>query len=231
VSHLSNQERAAIEAVAKNFSATWNSLDPQITVGRKRVDLQIATLKRRGTAKRYAAKPRLRFDKVATRVLNRLQVSAGDTVPRGITVALTITAPIRLASKTVASLEDTMRALFVRKRLGRDEQITIRGNRVRIRVLRNESARAPKLIGFVHNSDTDPILLLDLTRQVLELFNARVGRRTPRPAGERWLVVTSTERIPYLEAYRCIYSQLRTPTSFKKILIVFGDGKVGTLTD
>jgi len=33
-----------------------------------------------------------------------------------------------------------------------------------------------------------------------------------------------------LEAYRCIYSQLRPATDFKKILIVFGDGHVGMLT-
>ena len=33
-----------------------------------------------------------------------------------------------------------------------------------------------------------------------------------------------------IKAYRYIYSQLRMPTDFKKILMVFGDGRVGTLT-
>jgi hypothetical protein len=33
-----------------------------------------------------------------------------------------------------------------------------------------------------------------------------------------------------LEAYRYIYSQLRMATGFKKILMVFGDGRVGMLT-
>jgi hypothetical protein len=33
-----------------------------------------------------------------------------------------------------------------------------------------------------------------------------------------------------LEAYRYIYSQLRKATDFQKILMVFGDGRVGMLT-
>jgi hypothetical protein len=33
-----------------------------------------------------------------------------------------------------------------------------------------------------------------------------------------------------LEAYRHIYSRLRMATEFKKILMVFGDGRVGMLT-
>jgi hypothetical protein len=47
---------------------------------------------------------------------------------------------------------------------------------------------------------------------------------------DRWLVVISAGRIAYLEAYRYIYSQLRMATDFKKVLMVFGDGRVGMLT-
>jgi hypothetical protein len=230
VSDLNKHQRAAIEAVAGNFSATWNAPDSHITVAGKRIVLQIAALKRRGTGKRSAAKPRLRFDKVAARLLHRLRVTADETVPEGMTVVLTITAPIRLASKTAASLEDKMRTLLARKHLGRDEKDTIYGNRVRIRLLRNECAPAPKLIGFVHNSDLAPFLLLDMTRETLELFSAKIGGRTPRPAGERWLVVTSPDGIECLDAYRWIYSQLRMPTGFKKILMVFADRNVRALT-
>jgi len=42
--------------------------------------------------------------------------------------------------------------------------------------------------------------------------------------------VTSARGTSCLEAYRYIYSQLRMATNFKKILMVFGDGRVGTLT-
>ena len=116
-----------------------------------------------------AAKPRLRFDKVATRLIERLQATLGETVPDGMTVLLTITAPIRLPSKTAASLEDKIQTLLGRRSpgRGRDEKDTIHGNRVRIRLLKDKSERAPKMIGFVHNSDSDPLLLLNMTRELL----------------------------------------------------------------
>ena len=236
---LKKQERTAIEAVARRFSATWEKgsdpPDAYIMVAGKRVAVDITTLKRRGTGQGNAAKPRLRFDKVATRLIERLQATLGETVPDGMTVLLTITAPIRLPSKTAASLEDKIQTLLGRgapgrNERGRDEKNTIHGNRVQIRLLRDESERAPKMIGFVHNSDSDPLLLLNMTRELLELISAEAGRRAPRLAGDRWLVVISAGEISCLEAYRYIYSQLRMATDFKKILMVFGDGRVGMLT-
>ena len=73
MSELKNHERTAIGAVARRFSATWEKgSDPSdacIMVAGKRVALDITTLKRRGPGQGNAAKPRLRFDKVATRIL------------------------------------------------------------------------------------------------------------------------------------------------------------------
>jgi hypothetical protein len=230
---LKKQERAAIEAVARRFSATWEKgSDPPyayIMVAGKRVAVDITTLHRRGT-KGNAAKPRLRFDKVATRLMERLQATLGETVPDGMTVLLTITAPIHLPSKTAASLEDKIQTLLGRGSPGRDEKDTIHGNRVQIRLLRDESERAPKMIGFVHNSDSDPLLLLNMTCELLELISAEAGRQTPRLRGDRWLVVINAGGNSCLDAYRYIYSQMRMATDFKKILMVFGDGRVGMLT-
>lgn len=231
---LKKQERTAIEAVARRFSATWEKgsdpPDAYITVAGKRAAVDITTLKRRGAGQVNAAKPRLRFDKVATGLTERLQATLGETVPDGITVFLTITAPIRLPSKTAASLEHKMQTLLGRGSLGRDEKATIHGNRVQIRLLGDQSERAPKMIGFVHNSDSDPLLLLNMTRELLQLISAEAGRRAPRLAGDRWLVVISARESSCLEAFRYIYSQLRMATDFKKIFIVFGDGRVGMLT-
>ena len=230
---LKKQERAAIEAVARRFSATWEKgSDPPnayIMIAGKRVDVDITTLKRRGTGQGKAAKPRLRFDKVVTGLIERLQATIGETVPDSMTVLLTITAPVHLPSKTAAALEDKIQTLLGRVSPGRDEKDTIHGNRVRIRLLRDESKRAPKMIGFVHNSDSDPLLLLDMTREWLELIGAEAGRRAPKLADDRWLMVISARGISCLEAYRYIYSQLRMATDFKKILMVFGDGRVGML--
>jgi hypothetical protein len=230
---LNKQERAAIEAVARRFSATWEKgsdlPDAYILVAGRRVAVDITTLKRRGTGN--ATKPRLRFDKVATRLIERLQAAVGETVPVGMTVVLTITAPIRLPSKTAAALEEKMPALLRRRSPGRDEKDTIHGNRVRMRLLRGESERAPRLIAFVHNSDSDPLLLLNMTHELLELARGEAGRRATGLAGNRWLVVISARGSSFLEAYRYIYSQLRMATEFKRIVIVFGDGRVGTLME
>jgi hypothetical protein len=230
---LKEQERAAIEAVARRFSATWEKgsdlADAYFIVDGKRVAVDISTLKRRGTGQGNAAKPHLRFDKVATRLIERLQATLGKTVPDGMTVLLTITAPIRLPSKTAASLEDKIQNLLARGLPRRDEKETIHGNRVQIRLLRGGPEQAPKMIGFVHNSDSDPFLLLEITSELLALISLETGRRVPRLGDDRWLVVISAERISCLEAYRYIYSQLGMATGFKKILMVFGDGDVGVL--
>ena len=231
---VKKQERTAIEAVARRFSATWEKgsdpPDVYIMVAGKRVAVDITTLKQRGPGQDNAAKPRLRFDKVATRLLERLQATLGEAVPDGMTVLLTITAPIRLPSKTAASLEDKIQTLLQRGSPGRDEKEMIHGNGVQIRLLRGESERAPKMVGFVHNSDSDPLLLLNMTRELLELISAVAGRQASSLAGDRWLVVISAGEISCLEAYRYIYSQLRMATNFERILMVFNDGRVEMLT-
>ena len=233
MSELKNHERTAIGAVARRFSATWEKgSDPSdacIMVAGKRVALDITTLKRRGPGQGNAAKPRLRFDKVATRIIARMQATLGKTVPDGMTVLLTVTAPIRLPSKTAAALEGKIQTLLGRGWPRRDQKDTIHGNRVQIRLLRDESGRAPKMIGFVHNSDTDPLLLLNMTHELLELIS-EAGRRAAGLAGDRWLIVISGEEISCFEAYRYIHSQLRMTTDFKKVLMVFGDGRVEVLT-
>jgi hypothetical protein len=164
---LNKQACAAVEAIARSISAAWNPSDSYTTVSGKRVGLKVATLKRLTAGKDATAKIRLRFDKVAARVVASLQAAADEIVPGEMTVVVTITAPIRLASKTISSLEELIRSLVARKWPRRDAKATIQGNRVRIRILRSGSERAPKLVGFVHNSDSDSLLLLDMTQELL----------------------------------------------------------------
>jgi hypothetical protein len=231
---LNKQQRTAIETVARRFSATWEKgsdpPDAYIIVAGKRVAIDITTLKWRDTLTVNVAKPHLRFDKVATRLIERLQATLGEIVPDGMTVLLTITAPIRLPSKTAAALEGKIPTVLRRESRSRDEKITIHGNRVQIRVLRDASERAPKMIGFVHNPDSDPLLLLNMTPELRDVISARAGRRSMRHEGDRWLVLMSASGISWLGAYRYIYSQLRMAADFEKIVIVFGDGRVGILS-
>src|SRR5262249_26632891 len=170
---LNKLERTAVEAVARRFSATWETgsdpPDAYVTVGGERVGVDVRTLGRRGTRGANTGKPRLRFDKVARRVIDGLQASLADSVPDGTTVLVTITAPIRVPAKTAAALEGKIRTLLGRRRGSRSHRGTVHGNRVQMRLVSHESKRAPELIGFVHNSDTDPLVLMDMTREWLEL--------------------------------------------------------------
>ena len=95
---LKNQERTAIEAVARRFSATWEKgsdpPDAYIMVAGKRVAVDITTLKWCGTGQGNAAKPRLRFDKVATRLIERLLRRVGKgAVPNGLSLSTRICRP------------------------------------------------------------------------------------------------------------------------------------------
>ena len=231
---LTLRERAAVEAVAKRFSATWElgrrRGEAHLVFARRRIAVDIKSLKKCGTGRARAGKPRLRFDKVVTRFMEDLQAFCRKTVPSGTTVVLTVTAPIRLASKTAAALEVEIHALVEQRLQARDFQATICGNRVRIRLLKGRAGPAPKLIGFVHNPETDAVLLLGMTTELQKTLSANSYGRAPNRTSSRWLVLISAEGSSSLEAYRYIHSQLRIATGFKKILIVFADGVVGKLT-
>lgn len=234
MSGLNNQEQFAIAAVARRFSATLEKgRDPSrpcIIVAKKRIAIEIAALKPRGARQTNVARPHLRFDKVVLCLMERLQNAFAKTVPNGTTVLLTVTAPIRLASKTTVALEDKVQTLLQRDSPLPDAKETIHGNRIHIRILRGLSASAPKMIGFVHNLDSDPLLLLNMSQELLDLAGSAAISRAAPQTGDRWLVVLSARGISCLEAYRYIYSHLRMPAIFKKILIVFSDGQVEGLT-
>ena len=170
----------------------------------------------------------MRFDKVARGLIERLRAAAGKMVPDGSTVLLTITAPIRLDSKTGTVLEERIQALALLKTPGRDREETVHGNRVRMRLVRTGSMPAPKLIGFVHNPDTDAVLLLNVASELLESLN---GATAQGPARERRLVLVSERESSYVEAYRATFAQLEVPAAFGTIAIAFGDGRTESLRD
>lgn len=131
MSNLKTHEQAAIEAVAERFSMTWKkSSDPSggwLTVHGKPIAVEIATLKPHD-AQGKSTKLGLRFDKVVVRLMGHLQCTLGEIVPEGMTVLLTLTAPIRLPAKTADALEDKIRTLLRRKSLLRDAKETTYGN-------------------------------------------------------------------------------------------------------
>ena len=109
----------------------------------------------------------LRFDKVAVGLVERVRAAVSDAVPPGITVALTVTAPIRMGSKTSAALEEKIRVLLGQRRKASDVTATMQGNRVRIRLIKSDSGSAPQVLGFVHNPGADSRLILDVAGSTL----------------------------------------------------------------
>jgi len=237
MSELRKQEQAAIEAVARHFSATWEKTEhtsiAYISIAGKRIAVEVTTVKQRLADRTDLAKPRLRFDKVARRLITRLQVALREAVPDGTTVILTITAPIRLPSKTAEALEHNIRACVIRACVARRStqvqyEDTIHGNQIRIRLVKSSSRLISKVIGLVHNPDSDPDMLLHVTQSVLLHIGAAADRST-RSARERWLVVIVEGGFSHVEAYRQVYAQLSIPTDFTKILMVFAGDRVETL--
>ncbi len=232
--NLTKRESNAVEAVARSFAGTWESAGSSagawLLVDRKRIAVDIATLDAHATGRGDAATPRLRFDKVVARVLERLRSALDETIPDGVTVLVTITAPIRLASKTAAAVEKRIQTLVRQASAGRGGPDTIHRNRVQVRVVRHQSDLAPKVIGFVHNPDADPAPLMKLSRVLLERGNGHAGRRKTR-AGDRWLIAITGGGCSSLEAYRYVHSQLRAATGFQKVVIVFPDDHVEALAD
>jgi hypothetical protein len=108
-----------------------------------------------------AAKLGLRFDRVVVRVLGDLRAFADAAVPDGSTIVVTISAPIRLPAKTVEALREKIAALLDSADGADDQSGAVHGNQVSLRWVRSVAAQR-KLVGFVHNPDSDPKQLLDL---------------------------------------------------------------------
>jgi hypothetical protein len=235
MSELRKQERAAIEAVARDFSATWERgegpPDAYLTIAGKCIAVEVATIKQPIAGLGGLTKPRLRFDRVALGLVRRLQATLSESVPDGTTVIVTITAPIWLPSKTAAALEDNIRTYLARRSSQVEVKDTIHGNQIRVRLVKGGSRRTSKVIGFVHNPESDPEVLLDITQSLIECIGAKAGEGAPaRSAGDRWLVLAGEDRLSQIEPYRQVYSQLSLPTGFKKILMVLAGGRIERLT-
>jgi hypothetical protein len=232
---LGKQEQAALDVVAGHFCATWEEGDggspgAYLAIGGKRIAVEVTAI-RPGSAERGGrTKPRLRFDRTALRLVARLHAALAELVPDGQAVVLTVTAPIRLPSSTAAALASKLRDGLAQRSARVAVKETIHGNQIRARLVTGLSRSMPKMIGFVHNPDSDPEVLLRLTQTLLQHIGAAADKRPPeRFRGDRWLVVADREGLSYIETYRHVCSQLSISTDFKKILMVLADGRVELL--
>jgi hypothetical protein len=223
----------AIGAVAEHFrAAPRRGSDPRrvgLTVDGKRVAVEIVTLGAQAARRAGAVPPRLRFDRVVLSVLGRLRAALEEEIPDGVTVAVTITAPIRLAGKTAVSVVEAVRNLL-QKRVGSGRiAATVQGNEVEIRILRGGRAPTSRLVGFVHNRESVPEILFDLVALLAGSVPASRGN-SRRVAGERWLVFAIGDAPAWVQTYSHVASALLAEAPFDRVLVVGPDGSVETAT-
>jgi hypothetical protein len=117
-----------------------------------------------------AAGPRLRFDRVAIGLVERVRSAVAEFAPIGAIVLFAVTAPIRLPAKTAAAIETKIRHLFGSRRAARiEDKSTMHGNGIFISIDKTGSRSAPVVLGFVHNPETDAGQLFKTTRNELAM--------------------------------------------------------------
>ena len=117
----------------------------------------------REIAKRIAAAGiRLRFNKVALRLVDGLKTGVVQSLLGDQSIVFTVTAPIRNPAKTSAALQELLRDLPAG-----ELRETINGNEVRARRVNAVLIGMPRVIGIVHNPESNADLILDLAESNL----------------------------------------------------------------
>ena len=114
-----------------------------------------------------AAKLGLRFDRVVVRVLDHLQRSIETQAREGVSVALTLTAPLRAPGKTAAALQQEVITLLRTGRPGDGRSLDVHGNYAELRLVRHPPGREARVLGFVHNAGGDAATILALAERWL----------------------------------------------------------------
>jgi len=125
--------------------------------------VEAATIEREIAERIAAAKLRLRFDKAVVRLVGRVKAALAQVVPEDQTIVFTVSAPIRLPAKTAAALESMVRSGLPEREL----RSIVHGNQVQVRRVTGVPSSMPRVVGFVHNPESDAGLILDLARSRL----------------------------------------------------------------
>ena len=114
-------------------------------------------------AKIKAAGIRLRFDKVVLRLVAGVKDATAGLVRADETVIFTLAAPIRQPSKTAAAIAELARGNLPDGELRRE----IFENQLVLCRVTGVSGDMPRVVGFVHNPESDAGLILALARSQL----------------------------------------------------------------
>jgi hypothetical protein len=122
--------------------------------------------------------PRLRFDRVARRVVKSLQAELAGVPSERAALVVTVTAPIRMPGSAVREL-----GARLRKPLPSNFDQMVCGNRVRARIVRCGVRGGSRVIVFVHNPEPAPTGLFRIVEASLSSTRQlTVSRRSPQGA-------------------------------------------------
>jgi hypothetical protein len=166
---------------------------------------------------------------VALEFVSRVRAALQGQVADDRTIVVTLTAPIRLASKTAAALASRILSRVPGRATAGRSMHRIHGNRIQIWMLQGGSRMTSKLVGFVHNPDADPRILVEVTRALLAGMGPQ--RRAPaRRCGARWLLIENQDDLLPIDTYRNVCQQLRLGTAFERLLVTLPDGRIERLS-
>lgn len=222
-------ERIAIDAVAKRFSAVWrrgdDPSDACLSMGGRRIGVEIAVLAPSGPARKGAAIPRLRYDRVALRFLRDIRAGLRPVLLDGETALVAIRAPILQSGKTAAALVERVRSRRVSQSRTTEIGVGAFGNRITVRVVRDARGGASEVIGFVHSAGASPAPILNAAQSLLDRLRAK-GTADAKE-GQRWIVLLGETALAKSLRDACL--QISRPTGFDKVLLVDARGRVETL--
>jgi hypothetical protein len=118
--------------------------------------IEASPVEREIPARIAAAGIRLRFDKSFVRLVDGLKASLAEVVPDGQALIITVSAPIKRRARTAAALESLVRGGLPKAEV----RTTIEDNQIRLRRVTGVPARMPRVIGFVHNPESDAGVIL-----------------------------------------------------------------------
>jgi hypothetical protein len=125
--------------------------------------LEAATIELEIGERAGAARLTLRFDKVVRRLTGDLKATLTGVLPEGQSVVITVTAPIKQPAKTAETIENIVQDGLAHGELCK----TIYGNKVRVRPINYVAKNMPKVLAFVHNTESDARLILDIAESRL----------------------------------------------------------------
>jgi hypothetical protein len=125
--------------------------------------LKITTVERESGERAGAAKLQHRSDRVVRRLTRDLKATLASVLPEGQSEVITVTAPIKYPAKTAETLGNIVRDGLAHGELCK----TIHGNKVRVRPITHVATNMPKVLAFVHNTESDARLILNIAESRL----------------------------------------------------------------